>query len=567
MYDLAVAGYDPYADCGDCRFDVDAAMRSIEFVERFCTHVKGEYGGKPIDLQDHARRMLANIFGWKRPDGTRRYRVVFLYVPRKNAKTTICACIALYMLEADGEAGAEVYSAAGKREQAGLLFDYMAGMVRQDPVLLKRLRVYETYKSIVSRTNRANRYKALSSDAGLEQGLNTHCGILDEMHVQSKIDLRQAISLSMGARRQPLFVMATTADVDRPDSVCNEELSYAERVRDGGISDRRYLPVIFSTPADADWEDPAVWKAANPGWGTSVNPVQFEEDFQEAKNDPRKQNDFKRYRLNMMTEQAVRWLDMADWRECSGGDVEQDSLLGQMCYGGLDLASVDDLNAFVLFFPDMMACLCWFWVPSESVVPRRGRTVEGRRYHAVGYEKYPQWVAEGFIRTMEGNCIDPGVIEADVVEICELYDVQDIGYDRYNCVHLANRLQDVHGIEMVQYPQTIGALNEPCMALEGMVTGQKFCHFGNPVLMWMAGNVCVRINDQEQMMPSKRHSGGKIDGIMSLLMAYGRWMAMSTENTVRYDEVAVCVDGVEMDGEMDGEMDLMDLMDGGDDEW
>ena len=502
-----IPGYDPVATAGDCVFDERAAQLALDFFPIYLRHVKGELAGKPFALGLWEQAILANLFGWMRPDGTRRYRKVFLLVPRKNGKTTFAAGIVCYVLFCDGEPGAETYSAAAERDQAGLVFEQVAGMVRQDPDLRGRATVYT--KSIVLK-NHSGSYKPISSDANTKFGYNTHLAVVDEVHAHKTRDLIDALETSTGSRRQPLIVYLTTRDYDHP-SICNEKQGYAEKVRDGIIEDPSFLPVLFETSRDANWQDEKVWARANPNLGVSVKLSDMREDCLQAMETPAFENTFKRMRLNMATEQATRWLNLESWDKCGGAIVEE-ALFGQKCYAGLDLASTSDLTALTLFFPEAdNAVLPFFWVPADNAHKRERRD-------RVPYET---WARQGFITLTPGNVTDYTFVRETIKALGGKYSIQQIAYDPYNATHLAIELQEEDGFEMVQFRQGWVSMNEPMKRLDMMIKSGNLRHGGHPVLRWNASNVAVKTDPSSNMRPDKEHSSEKIDGIVALIMAIG----------------------------------------------
>ncbi|HEY5551212.1 MAG TPA: terminase large subunit, partial [Opitutaceae bacterium] len=226
-----------------------AADLAIDFCSTYLRHVKGEWAGQPFVLASWQRDFVRALFGWKRPDGTRKYRKALIFVGRKNGKTMLGAAIALYLLFADREPGAEIYSVAADRDQAAIMFDAAKSMVESEPALAKRCEIYR--RSIVVPST-ASSYHVLSADAPTKHGKNAHGVLFDELHAQPNRELYDVMKTSQGARRQPLFLMFTTAGYDRK-SVCFEEYEYACKVRDGIIVDDTYLPAIFEMGKDADW--------------------------------------------------------------------------------------------------------------------------------------------------------------------------------------------------------------------------------------------------------------------------------------------------------------------------
>ncbi len=345
-----IPGYDPYATAGDCTFDNKAAHQAIQFIESL-NHIKGAKGGTKIELEPWQKAIVANLFGWKRPDGTRRYREVFVFVPRKNGKSLMAAALVLCVLFTDAEPGAEIYSAAADRDQAALVFDVAKSMVLGDDELSGLCKVYQ---KAITREELGSSYKAISRDANTKHGYNAHCVIIDELHAQPNRDLVDVLMTSTGARRQPMVVHITTAGFDR-NSICYLKYDQARRVRDAKPGDTdndpSFLPVIYEAPAESDWTDEKTWFAANPNLDVSVSLDYLRRECQHAKDSPAYQNTFKRLHLNIWTEQDVRWLDMSKWDLCGLTPIEAAELEGRECYAGLDLASTNDVAALVLLFP------------------------------------------------------------------------------------------------------------------------------------------------------------------------------------------------------------------------
>ena len=307
-------GYDSEAtaDPSDY-FDAEAAQLALDFFRECLTFIEGERAGEPFELEPWQQAIVAALFGWKRADGTRRYRESLIYVPRKNGKSPFCAGITLLVAYADGEPGAQLYSAAADRDQAALIFRHCAGMIARDPDLASRSRVYRSFKSIEFPDNSV--YKALSSDADTKHGLGAHLVIVDELHAHPDAELVETLVTSTAARRQPLVIYITTADYNRV-SICNQKYEYACKVRDQILEDSSFLPVIYEALPDDDWTDPEVWRKANPNLGVSVKLEYLERECRRAKAEPSYQNTFRRLHLNQRTSQDTRWLSVEDWEAC-----------------------------------------------------------------------------------------------------------------------------------------------------------------------------------------------------------------------------------------------------------
>ena len=298
----------------DFYFDERAATIAVNFFEKLLRHSKGEWAGQPFVLQPWQRdQIIRPLFGWKRPDGTRKYRVAYIEVPRKNGKSSLAAGIANLLLFADDEPSAEVYSAAADRDQAAIVFDEAKAMTEGAPVLARRVDIYK--RSIVDAKTRSV-YRVLSADAFTKHGLNVHGVIFDELHAQPNRDLWDVLKTGTGARRQPMFMQITTAGYDR-NSICWEQHEYATKVLDGVIEDPEFFAYIAAADVDDDWLDEAIWRKANPSLGVTVKLDYLQAEARRAEQTPAYQNTFRRLHLNQWTQQETRWLSLEAWNLCS----------------------------------------------------------------------------------------------------------------------------------------------------------------------------------------------------------------------------------------------------------
>ena len=516
-----IPGYDPFESAPEGYwFDHDEAERVLSFIEACCTHVKGELAGKPLYLEEWQQAFFANLFAWKRPDGTRRYREALLFIPRKNSKTTMAAAVVLTVLYTDQEPGSEAYSAAAERDQARLCFEIVTGMIRNEPVLEEHAELFK-----YSLTVGDGSYKALSSEAGSKHGFNAHLVVNDELHAHRTPELTEVLTTSMGSRRQPLVVHMTTSDYERPNSICNQKHDHASKVRDGIIEDPAFLPVIYEATTDDDWTDPAIWEKANPNLGISISREYIERECAKAQESPAYENTFKRLHLNIRTEQETRFLAMEKWDACDGGlpDLE-----GKTCFGGLDLASTSDVSALVLAFPwdaDTYVVKPFFWIPEETAVKRS----------KADRLAYAQWCAAGLMKATDGATCDYSVIRHDINELAEQYDIREIAVDPWNARQLQTQLreEDGWGEHVIDHRQGFVSMTGPTKDLDRLVTSGLLVHGGNPVLRWMASNTVVKQDPAGNLKPDKEKSSEKIDGIVALIMALGR-AALRTDHTSVY---------------------------------
>lgn len=501
-------------------FDEAAADRAVAFFDKVLTHTKGEWAGQPLKLSDwQANGIIRPLFGWKRADGTRRYRTAYIQIPRKAGKSTLAAGIALYLLLADGEPGAEVYSAAADRDQAAIVFDMAKQMADAAPAVRKRV---QAFKRALTVPGTASSYKVLSSEAYTKHGLSAHGIVVDEVHALPNRELWDVLTTSTGARRQPLTVAITTAGFDR-NSLCYELYDYACKVRDGIIDAPAFLPVIYEAAADDDWKAPATWRKAHPGLGVSVKEEYFEAECMKAQQLPSYENTFRRLLLNQWTEQDVRWMPMHEWDACG---TPLPDLTGRPCFAGLDLSTTTDITALVLAFPDgpRLHLLPFFWVPKEGITKRARRD----------RVPYDVWQRDGLIEGTEGNVVDYDVIRKRINELAEKYQIKEIALDRWNATQLSTQLAG-DGFDMIAFGQGYASMTAPTKELEKRVLGRELCHGGNPVLRWMASNVSVTNDPAGNIKPDKAKSTERIDGIVAAMMALGRAMVADEVTPSRYE--------------------------------
>jgi len=509
-------------------FSAEAANRAINFFERVLCHIDGEWAGKPFLLMDWQKEMLGRLFGTLRDDGLRQYRTCYVEIPRKNGKSETAAGIALYLLFADGEEGAQVYGAAGDRDQASIVYRVAAEMVRRSPVLAKRAKVLDSVKRVVVPAT-ASFYRAIPADAAGSHGFNASGVIVDEVHVQPNRDLIDVLNTSTGARRQPLTFYITTAGYDR-HSICYELHDYALKVQKGVIDDPTFLPVIYAADEADDWKAPAVWAKCNPSLGVTIKTDYLERECKRAQETPAYENTFRRLHTNQWTNQETRWLPLDKWDECAGA-VDPARLEGCRCWGGLDLASTEDVTALVLVFPDEDGgydVLPFFWIPADTIEKRSRRD----------RVPYDVWARQGLVFTTPGNSCDYAFIRAKLNELADRFDIVDVGLDPWNARQLGQELMD-DGFEIVDFRQGYASMSAPTKELLRLVLAGKLRHGGHPVLRWMADNMVVTQDPAGNLKPAKDRSTEKIDGMVALIMAIDRATRRGPEKRSVYESRGV----------------------------
>jgi phage terminase large subunit-like protein len=513
------------------KWDATAARHALDFFGHL-RHSTGEWAHRPFELQPWQCFVIGSLYGWKRADGLRRFRTAYVEVARKNGKSAMLAGTALYALVADDEPGAQVYAAATTRDQARIVFGEAERMVDASPAL--QARVTRTVNNLAVLPT-SSWFRPLSADASKMDGLNVHFAAVDEVHEHPTPEIVQKLNTATGARRQPLIFEITTAGHDR-HSVCRQHHEFSVKALEGTLPPEvtdSWFAFVATLDPDDDWTDPAVWIKANPSLGVTVKMEDLKRQVEEAREMPAQQNAIRRLRLNQWTEQATRWLDMSvwdeggppvtDWREVRAGfDALAQRLGRRECYGGLDLARVNDLSAFVLLFPptgsgdlgDLAGkwiALCRFWVPEEDIL-RRARSDR---------VPYDVWRDQGFITATPGNATDFAFIEREILDLATRYDLRDIAYDRTFAGEIVQNLQE-EGLNLVQYGQGFLSLAAPTAELERLAVSRALWHGGHPVLRWNAANVTVRQDPAGNIKPDKERSSERIDGISALVNALGR---------------------------------------------
>jgi phage terminase large subunit-like protein len=498
----------------------NAADRAVKFFH-LLKHSTGEYAGKAFDLMPwQENEIIRPLFGTLNPDGTRQFRTCYVEVPRKNGKTETGAGVSLYLLFADEEPGAQVYSAAGDRMQAGLIFTAATPMVRQCASLERKARIIESQKRIVNYSTNSF-YQVLSAEAYSKHGLNAHGILFDELHSQPNRELWDVLTTSQGSRRQPLIFVMTTAGYDR-NSIGWEIHDYAQKVKDGVVNDPTFLPVIYAAPEDADWTNEDVWRDCNPALSAFRNIDEIRSLCQRAQEIPALEMTFRRLYLNQWVNSVERWLPLDKWDLC-GGEVDERNLQGRPCYCGLDLASTTDLTALSFVFPQddgSYDVLLHFWIPGDTAA---GKETRDR-------VPYREWARQGFITLTEGNVIDYNFIIQYLADQAELYDIQELAFDRWGSQKLTTDLTEkgfvvdakTPGRHLVPFGQGYVSMSAPTKELMNLVLGGKIRHGNNPVLRWNADNMVVTQDPAGNLKPDKSKATNKIDGMVALIMGLDR---------------------------------------------
>lgn len=493
----------------------------IQFIERHCSHVKGELGGSPFLLEPWQKEQIIEpIYGTLDANGLRQYRTAYIELPRKNGKSNLAACLALYHLLKDGEHGAEVVSAAGDRNQARIVFEIASAMVRNSPVLSKHVKIKQN-----SLEYKNNWYRAISAESNTKHGFSCSAVIFDELHVQKNRDLWDTLQTSTGARAQPLTVAITTAGHD-VNSICYEVHEYAEKVRSGELIDPTFLPIIYSADPQDDWRSEATWKKANPGYGTICKPAYFEQEVRKCESNPRQLNTFLRLHLNIWTASEERWLTDEEFMR-GAGDVPEEKLQRLPCYVGLDLASVKDLTAVALIFRDDDEDCFYLRVHHFC------NSVKAESKEKSGNIDYFAFERAGLVTITEGNVTDMNAVRDYILAANQQYNIEALAFDRYYAEMVVPELI-AEGIDCQKFGQGYASMSYPTKEFERLMCQGKVLHSAHPVLRWQIGCVQLQRDDADNIKVSKRKNSEsqKVDGIVASIMALGCYFNNSEDDDV-----------------------------------
>lgn len=507
-------------------FDEEKAGRVIRFFERNLRHWKGEWAGQALKLQPWQQFVLWVIFGWRRADGMRRFRRVWLEVGRKNGKTLLAAGLGLYLMDPDGEPGAEIFSTATKLSQVSRYVMRDAWeMSRQSDLLRDRIECTRTIEGgpvhLVCEARKST-FTALSSESSTFDALNVHGAILDEMHEHRTLTAYEKLETGMGARRQPLLIVVTTAGDDTPETPYAQLHDYAVNVLEGyasGFDDDALAVFIFALDEDDDPFDADVWEKANPNIGVSVKREYLAEQAQKAQNDGAFMPSYLRYHCNRRAAAAARAIAPEDWDACAEA-IDWSEYDGATCYGGIDLSSTQDLTSVALCFVRKDGGIVYRWwnfLPIELLAENSRRDLV----------PYADWAAQGHLLTTPGNQIDDRAIAALVLELSERYQVVQWAVDPWHAVQLANRLQEV-GITVVKFTQDLPSFGAPVMHFLDEVRAGAMRHDGNPLVRWCALNAVTKEDAHGNRKFHKAASRKRIDPIVAATMARGRALVLDT---------------------------------------
>lgn len=502
-------------------FDVEAAERNIGFFRDVLVLDNGE----PFEIVGSGPGgpwqafVIGSVFGWKR-GAVRRFRTAYVETGKGSGKTPLAAGVAIILTSADGEQAAEVYSGATAADQAKICWLDGKRMVERSPALSSRMDV-----SVASLYHPASGswFKPVSSEHRGLDGKRVHGAVVDELHEHRDAQVVDKLRAGTKGRKQALIFEITNSGYDR-HSVCWQHHEYSLKVLEGIFDNDEWFAYVCALDDGDVWTDPAVWVKANPSLGVTISERYLAEQVREAEGMPSKQNIVRRLNFCEWTEQADRAIDMTLWDQ-GKEPIDAESLYGRPCFGGLDLARVSDLSAFVLVFPPLEAgekwkVLPWFWVPADDI---RTRSQRDR-------VDYDVWERQGYLSSTPGNATDFAFITAKITQLAALYDIREIAFDRTFAGEIIQKLQAEMGEErLVQFGQGFLSMAAPMAELLRQVKAGELQHGGHPVLRWNASNLACATDPAGNLKPDKQHSTEKIDGIAAICNALGRALVVPVD--------------------------------------
>ncbi|MET9158278.1 terminase TerL endonuclease subunit [Streptomyces parvulus] len=505
-------------------------------------HTKGQWAGQPLKPDPwQVAYVIAPVFGWVHwdddaDDYVRIINELYVDVPRKNGKSTLCGGIAIYMTCADGEPGAEVLAAATTKDQARFVFDPIRQLCDKAPALKGHVK---PLRDKIVHPKSGSYFQVISNVADAQHGANLHCYVCDELHIHKTPDMLETLETGTGSRRQPLGVVITTADTGKRETPYDNKRRRIEQLARGVLHDPTTYGVIFAAPADADPHAESTWRAANPGFGISPTRAFLVKQSRKAEASPVELASYKRLHLGIRTRQEIKFLRLDDW-DRNAGMVDETKLHGRDTWGGLDLAATSDLLALCWLFPDdsdgTLDAIWRFWTPEDNLPALDKRTAKAAS----------KWVREGWLTATPGNVADYNWIKHTIREDRDLFRVRSLGYDPWNASQLTNDLVSERApmVKVRQGFQTMSPVLKETQRLIRQGTPQRpvLRHGGNPIVRWCVDNLSIAQDPAGNVKPDKANSGDKIDGVSALLTAMSEVLARPPRRKSRYsdeDEIMV----------------------------
>ncbi len=508
------------------KYNVDKAERACNKIEQL-PHIKGKWAKmkKRLILEPWQRFIICNIFGWVNAEQLRRFRDVYLKIPRKNGKSITAAGIGHFMFSMDGENGAEVYSGATTEKQAWEVFGPARLMAERTPKYTQYFGIEVNAKNMNIQSN-GSKFEPLIGKPG--DGASPSCAIVDEYHEHETDSFVETMQTGMGAREQPLLLTITTAG-DNIAGPCYDKEIECRKLLDGVFEDDRIFCMMYGIDEGDDWTDPAMLIKANPNYDVSVSGEFLLAQQREAIRNASKQNAFKRKHMNEWVGAKVAWMNMETFKKCVDKSLKIEDFETMECTIPVDLASKLDITATLKVFDEEIegkthyTAFCRFYIPEETALkPENGH--------------YQRWVNEGWLTATDGDEIDFNEIQEDIETDMSKYSVKEITYDPWRATQLAQGLQK-KGADIIEFRNTVANMSPAMYELEGAIAAGRFHYDGNPLLTWMMSNVIAKIDAKDNIYPRKQKPENKIDGVVALIMAIGRLMAFEEDKPMPGIEV------------------------------
>jgi len=504
------------------RFDTARADRVCKFVE-LCPHIKGPLAsrGELLALADWQVFILTTAFGWVDEDGNRRFRRVYVEVPRGNGKSALSSTIGLYMLALDGEAGAEVYSAATTRDQARIVFRDAQAMARKMPKFCKRFGVEIPAQAIVQMRSSSS-FKALSADGHTLDGLNIHLAVIDELHAHKTRDVYDVLETGLGKRPQSMLWVITTAGANK-HGICYEVRDYVVKVLAGSVQDgstESTFGIIYTVDEGDDHYSEASLRKANPNWGVSVDPAVVLQTAGKAKQVATARANYLTKHLNIWVDANSALFDTEHWRRCQDISLDEADFASDDSVIALDLASKIDIAAKLNLYQRKINGVAHYYAFPKFYLPRSA--IEEDRH-----PMYRGWEMQGDIEATAGETIDFAVIEDEIRLEVPGRNIKAVVADPWQANYLVTNLQR-DGFPAEEFRQTVANMSEATKSLDALMREGRIHHPGNAVLNWMIGNVVGHFDAKDNVYPRKELAANKIDGAVALIMALG-WFIRGAE--------------------------------------
>lgn len=514
-------------------FDLKAADRAISFFADVLRLNGGEYEGKPYELLDWQAFIVGSLFGWLGADGFRRYRMAYVETAKGSGKSPLAAGIGLYGMMADGEAGAEIYAAATKKDQAMILFRDAVAMVDHSPELRARITKSGTGLNVwnLAWVDRRSFFRPIASDDG-QSGPRPHISLLDEIHEHKDGYVIEMLKAGQKSRRQPLLFGITNSGTDKR-SACWDYHDYGAKVSALQLADDSFFAFICSLDeGDDPFKDEACWYKANPSLRVGLPGLRYlREQVDQARGMPSKESIVRRLNFCQWVEANAPWIGSEAWFGCEDKEFDLDRLIGRRCWGGLDLSSTQDLTALVLEFEPTeddprWRQLEWFWLPGDGLHEKAERD----------RVPYIAWRDAGDLQVTEGRAINKLSVIRKAAEITSLYDLQAMAYDRWRIEDL-KMLCEQEGISLplVPFGQGFKDMAPAVDEYERRLLDRQVCHRGNPVMTWCAANAVVVTDPAGNRKVAKEKATGRVDGVVASIMATGSSMGRQEDGPSVYE--------------------------------